>query len=1149
MSKKKKTKSVQSRAVDINQLPQAQSRSEQYLDFLCGRAVDINALPKPQSRIEEFLEYLCHRGMGGGGGVAPIKYIQNAELAGEILTLTKQDGSTVEVDLTPYIEKWEDLDHVEKYNDVNLMEYNKKVTGYYYGGANDTWTQHSDWSTYFLDVKPGKQYSVIGKTNNNNRFVYTETVGGAKVDAFTVHSIIQSNNFYIMSFTVPTNNNRIKKVAISFEHDRNTINDMMIFEGAYTSVSGFVPYADGQTIQIGTGISYAFDNDGTDLKSTTVSSAIKELSEKLDENNLPITDYQPINQFNPKEMVLGKKYDTNGGIVGDAYYATYTHPCSAGDAITIAKYYGDDNICVYLTEDNQKVQAGTLNLYTRNDIKHYQATVPNEPTIAKIGFNIKTTLNATQVMIYEGHNYLPSGTQFTPYLAEKLINGDKVLHSFNNVGTNLSSTTTKEAIEELALSKVDKYTTTFNRFKSYKDYSAKYYRIPSLLATDKGTLLSFADVRYNTSSDQSLIDIGVARSTDDGTLWNNAIAMKNTGQHSTESRVMDSTSVYVPKANKIILLAGGWDSGNANWATSTRTLDPLWNPFIVTSTDDGLTWSDRKSLKGVVGEPQDTIAWLGGVGTGIVKKRGTNIDRVILPIQICVRDNAANKNIVKSGCIYSDDNGENWTMCRTFAANGTSENMIAEIGNGDLIMITRRDAYPSKGAFISRDGGETWELHRTLSGAFTHGNVSCQGSWITVESNGQTIGLLSHPKNTSNSYQRDNITIYMYNFDNPSQGITELYNVYPHLGNARGAGYSSLCYYKNIHGVDKLAIAFETNGNIEFRDITDALYSKNMIQINNRISELYDRKVDKYTPSNANDLTVEDLKISGSPIKQEHTAVGSSRAGTNTLAGNKNAYVQANTKISKIQVGLDGYLEGEKVTGIEVYAVKYNDDTIVERIIYEGIGVAKYPLNTTVRGVLFVDVEINKSFNEDVYFIARLKHNGTKGMYLCGAGAGGVAFDKRTDDEELKHGDVVPTTTSGARFAAMLVYGEVSLSNAFIGVELKNTNILDFKKADGSTQSVTLPTTGGGTAGVTSVEFNGVDKLNVTTNGQLVAHDLSPLLGIKTINGEVGTGGAINLSTNDIANGMEFKVGNQAFATLNFMTEQEADNIVNALTI
>lgn len=1053
-------------------------------------------------------------------------------------TLKKTKNGVKEDVVNHVVTKWHDLDHVEEHPYINLMEYNNKVTGYYYGNAKpDVWTQDTAWSTYFLDVKANEKYTVIRKTNDSIRYVYTSSVGGARIDAGD-YTPTQNGSFYFSKITIPTRAG-ITKMAIQFKHGENTINDIMILREHHDSIDGFIPYADGQVIQIGTDISYAFNNEGTSLKSTTVSSAIKE----LDNNVLPTTDYPIVNKFNPKEMVLGKRYDNTGNIVSDARYATYTYPCTNGQTFTIAKRIEDNIRYVYLNQDDIVVGTGDMPKNTREWI-HYKMTVPANPAIAKIGFNVNVTVNSTRVMIFDGHDELPAGTQYVPYLAERLIDGDKFVHSFNNLGTNLSSTTTKEAIEELALSKVDKYTTTFNRFKSYKDYSAKYYRIPSLLATNKGTLLSFADIRYNTASDQSLIDIGVARSIDDGTLWNNAIAMKNDRTNPTQSRVMDTTSV-VTSSGKIIVLAGGWSEGTSNWTQSTETPTAAWDPYIVTSTDDGLSWSDKKSLKTEIpNQPQNTVAWLGGVGTGIVKKKGNNIGRVILPIQICVRDANSNRNVVKAGCIYSDDDGVTWTMSTRFTEDGTSENMIAEIGNGDLIMIARRDAYASKAAYFSTDGGATWELHRTLSGAFTHGRVSCQGSWITIESNGQTIGLLSHPKNTSNSYQRDNITIYMYNFDDPNPRVTELYTVYPYLGNAKGAGYSSLCYYKNIHGVDKLAIAFETNGNIEFRDITDALYSKNMIQINNRISELYDRKVDKYTPSFASDLTVEDLKISGNYLKHSGSTLQVGLSGTRTLAGDKNTSITQGTKISTIQIGLHGYLEGETVTGVEVYAVNKNTDTIVECITFNGIGVARMRKDLSFN-FPFVDVEVNKSFTEEVYFIAGIKQNNGKGMNLGGSASTGIAFTK-ADDNELQVGSHIALATTRTPF--IYVYGGVSLSDAFIGVELNNTNSLDFKKANGSTQSIILPTGGGGTAGVTSVEFDGVNTLNVITNGQLNPQDLSPLLGIKSINGEEGTGGAINLSLNNATDNIEFKVDNYTYATLDYMTDQEANDIINGFT-
>ena len=56
-------------AKDLASLPSyVGSRSERFLDYMVGRATDLNSLPVAGSRIEEYLEYLCYnRGAGGGG--------------------------------------------------------------------------------------------------------------------------------------------------------------------------------------------------------------------------------------------------------------------------------------------------------------------------------------------------------------------------------------------------------------------------------------------------------------------------------------------------------------------------------------------------------------------------------------------------------------------------------------------------------------------------------------------------------------------------------------------------------------------------------------------------------------------------------------------------------------------------------------------------------------------------------------------------------------------------------------------------------------------------------------------------------------------------------------------------------------------------
>ncbi|MBS6544962.1 MAG: hypothetical protein KH323_05530, partial [Veillonella sp.] len=69
---------------------------------------------------------------------------------------------------------------------------------------------------------------------------------------------------------------------------------------------------------------------------------------------------------------------------------------------------------------------------------------------------------------------------------------------------------------------------------------------------------------------------------------------------------------------------------------------------------------------------------------------------------------------------------------------------------------------------------------------------------------------------------RDNITVYMIDFDNLSRGITELCVPYPKDGNKVGEGYSCLSF-KN----ENLGILYEADGNIEYKDLTSYYLSLN----------------------------------------------------------------------------------------------------------------------------------------------------------------------------------------------------------------------------------------------------------------------------------------------------------------------------------
>lgn len=84
-------------AKDLASLPQfVGSRSEEFLNYIVGRATDLNSLPVADSRIEEYLEFLCYNGGVGGGGADTNSF--NA-LSQDIDIINFKNGSIVKASL------------------------------------------------------------------------------------------------------------------------------------------------------------------------------------------------------------------------------------------------------------------------------------------------------------------------------------------------------------------------------------------------------------------------------------------------------------------------------------------------------------------------------------------------------------------------------------------------------------------------------------------------------------------------------------------------------------------------------------------------------------------------------------------------------------------------------------------------------------------------------------------------------------------------------------------------------------------------------------------------------------------------------------------------------------------------------------------
>ncbi len=172
-----------------------------------------------------------------------------------------------------------------------------------------------------------------------------------------------------------------------------------------------------------------------------------------------------------------------------------------------------------------------------------------------------------------------------------------------------------------------------------------------------------------------------------------------------------------------------------------------------------------------------------------------------------------------------------------------------------------------------------------------------------------------------------------------------------------------------------------------------------------------------------------------------------------TMAGNKSANIPANTFVGRIQFGVCNYKIGDIVNGCSIYAVKMADNTILEALVVnESATVVKSKIyqNTVVKNA--VEFEINKAFNEDVYFIAGCNYiqSGKKGMAIGLDNNNCIAFDRDTEGTVLEEGFQITATTK--RSPTIVIFGENdNLATAFKDYRADSRELVRF---DGTTVQI-----------------------------------------------------------------------------------------------
>jgi sialidase-1 len=198
------------------------------------------------------------------------------------------------------------------------------------------------------------------------------------------------------------------------------------------------------------------------------------------------------------------------------------------------------------------------------------------------------------------------------------------------------------------------------------------FRIPSIIRTNNGTLIAFAEGRRWDPSDYGDINLVFKRSTDNGASWSalGEIAAVGPGTWGNPTAVYDANK----GTNGRVWLFMNWNDSAKHKLSDFKHYGDR-RVFTSYSDDHGATWTTPVDRTATLTD--SSYIWDAmGPGIGIQTVAGDHPGRLIIP--------AYGRNI------YSDDNGTTWHA--QYLSGGKHESTIVEAMNGTLLRNDRPSA-------------------------------------------------------------------------------------------------------------------------------------------------------------------------------------------------------------------------------------------------------------------------------------------------------------------------------------------------------------------------------------------------------------------------------------------------------------------------
>jgi len=287
-------------------------------------------------------------------------------------------------------------------------------------------------------------------------------------------------------------------------------------------------------------------------------------------------------------------------------------------------------------------------------------------------------------------------------------------------------------------------------------------RIPSVIVTQAGTVLAFAEGRQR-SSDQAENDLVMKRSLDGGRTWSALRVLQDDGAHS----LNNPTAVQERASGRIFLwyqqIPGHLKERSPATATGYEGTN-VYRNFILTSDDDGVTWSGPRDVTRTTKRATRATTLASGPGIGIQLTRGRHAGRLIVPF------NEGPYHLWNNYAVYSDDRGATWRCGENVPGafvkdekagerSQINEVQMVELSDGSVRLNSRTFAGAKvRKSAVSRDGGVTWSAVEDVP---TLRDPSCNASVLRYSFGDGVSGLGRVLFSGPDSMSRSNGTLHV----------------------------------------------------------------------------------------------------------------------------------------------------------------------------------------------------------------------------------------------------------------------------------------------------------------------------------------------------------------------------------------------------